>query len=245
MGNYDEAIECYEKAIEINPKYVDAWNDKGLALERSGGYEEAIECYDRAIDINPEYFYAWGNKGSSLFNLGKYEEAIEYFDKAREINKEYFDTSVWNSMRSEFINDRLDEAEEYLNKKDYDLSGIIIPIRCLQEVSKYAGLNKRFHKLKKDACIKLKKYRDDVFRWISRNEQEIRVERGLESLYKELDLLSGYLYFDKIIDILDTPHAVVLNNLDIAINKKWDLNKYIYRTMPIIEQLIRGPQLLE
>ena len=32
LKKYKEAIECYDKAIEINPKYVNAWFNKGASL---------------------------------------------------------------------------------------------------------------------------------------------------------------------------------------------------------------------
>ena len=30
LGRDEEAIECYDKAIEIDPEYADAWNSKEL-----------------------------------------------------------------------------------------------------------------------------------------------------------------------------------------------------------------------
>ena len=48
LGRYEEAIECYDKAIELDPDYADAWKHKGDALYELGRYEEAIECYDKA-----------------------------------------------------------------------------------------------------------------------------------------------------------------------------------------------------
>ena len=32
LGRKEEAIVCYDKAIEINPQYADAYNNKGNAL---------------------------------------------------------------------------------------------------------------------------------------------------------------------------------------------------------------------
>ena len=30
LGRYDESIVCYDKALEIDEKYIDAWYNKGL-----------------------------------------------------------------------------------------------------------------------------------------------------------------------------------------------------------------------
>lgn len=40
-GDYQLAIECYAHAIELNPNYIDAWNNLGYALLKSGKIEEA------------------------------------------------------------------------------------------------------------------------------------------------------------------------------------------------------------
>jgi tetratricopeptide (TPR) repeat protein len=53
LGNNDEAIECYDKALEINPQNADAYYKKGLSLYYLGNNDEAIECYDKALEINP------------------------------------------------------------------------------------------------------------------------------------------------------------------------------------------------
>ena len=33
---------------------VDAWNNKGVALDNLGRYQEAIEYYDKALEIDPD-----------------------------------------------------------------------------------------------------------------------------------------------------------------------------------------------
>lgn len=55
MGKYEGAIQAYDKAIEINPEYAQAWSGKGDALCLIGRSEEAIQAYDKAIEIDPEY----------------------------------------------------------------------------------------------------------------------------------------------------------------------------------------------
>jgi Flp pilus assembly protein TadD/predicted amidohydrolase len=89
LGKYEEAIKCYDKAIEIKPNDEEAWYNKGVALGKLGKHEEAIRCFDRAIEIKPSYEEAWYGKGVRLGELGKYEEAIKCYDRAIEIRPNY------------------------------------------------------------------------------------------------------------------------------------------------------------
>jgi tetratricopeptide (TPR) repeat protein len=57
LGKHREGIECYDKALEIDPKDSDAWNNKGTALGKLGRYNEAIECFDKALEIDPMHGY--------------------------------------------------------------------------------------------------------------------------------------------------------------------------------------------
>ena len=48
---YDEAIEACDKAIEMDPHYAVAWNNKGIALYNQHKYDEAIQACDKAIEM--------------------------------------------------------------------------------------------------------------------------------------------------------------------------------------------------
>jgi tetratricopeptide (TPR) repeat protein len=93
VGKYQKAIECFDKAIEINPEDADAWYNRGEALGQVGKYQKAIECFDKAIEINPNYINALNSKGTALHYLDEYQKAIECYDKAIEINPE--DADAW------------------------------------------------------------------------------------------------------------------------------------------------------
>jgi len=95
LGKYEEAISSYEKAIELDPKLVFAWNDKGTALDNLGKYEEAINAYDKAIDLAPKLVFACYNKGIALYNLGKYEEALYSYKKATDLDPNF--VFAWNN----------------------------------------------------------------------------------------------------------------------------------------------------
>ena len=51
QGRYDEALQAYDKAIELNPQYSEAWNNKGIALDKLGKIAEAQVCYDKAKEL--------------------------------------------------------------------------------------------------------------------------------------------------------------------------------------------------
>ena len=83
---YEEALEAFNKALEINPKNEYALSNKGIALVNLGRYEEALEAFNKALEINPEDESDLLWKGFVLLSLNKYEETVEAFGKALEIN---------------------------------------------------------------------------------------------------------------------------------------------------------------
>ena len=82
----DEAIKYYNKAIELNPQFAEAFYNRGLAKADLGKPEEAIKDYDRAIKLNPLYSKAYNNRGTAKADLGKPEEAIKDYDRAIKLN---------------------------------------------------------------------------------------------------------------------------------------------------------------
>jgi tetratricopeptide (TPR) repeat protein len=95
QGKYEEAIQAYDIAIELDPKYAEAWYNKGNALRNQGRYNEAIQAYNTTIEINSRHAGAWNNKGLALKNQGKYEEAIQAYDIAIQLDPKY--TGAWNN----------------------------------------------------------------------------------------------------------------------------------------------------
>ncbi len=80
-----EAIECFDRAIAIDPTNAASWIGRGNALKRLGNHSAAIECYDRAIEHKPGGSAAWTLKGNVLKDLGNYLEAIACYDRALEL----------------------------------------------------------------------------------------------------------------------------------------------------------------
>lgn len=52
-GQYDQAILNFNKALEMNPKYAEAYCNRGGAYLGKGRYDMAILDFNKAIEINP------------------------------------------------------------------------------------------------------------------------------------------------------------------------------------------------
>ena len=52
-GQYDDALNLFQKAILLNQNDPDLWNLKGIALRSIGQYNEAIECFNKSLEIDP------------------------------------------------------------------------------------------------------------------------------------------------------------------------------------------------
>jgi tetratricopeptide (TPR) repeat protein len=73
---HDLAIPYYNKAIEINPRFANAYFSRGVALaEGKGQYDEAISDYNKAIEINPRFAKAFALRGFAYYAKGEYDKA--------------------------------------------------------------------------------------------------------------------------------------------------------------------------
>jgi tetratricopeptide (TPR) repeat protein len=84
---YNEAVEKYNKLLNIDSNYFQAWTNRGYALAGLQKYEEMRESCSTASIINPAAVYAWNCQGEALHNLQRDKEAISAFDKAIALNQ--------------------------------------------------------------------------------------------------------------------------------------------------------------
>ena len=88
-GEYDKALENYNKAIELNPNYAKAYNNCGLVWDEKEEYDKAIENYNKAIELDPNYIDAYNNRGNAWYEGGEYDKALADCDKTIELDPKY------------------------------------------------------------------------------------------------------------------------------------------------------------
>ena len=83
---YKNALNCFNKSVELNPSYYLAWEHMGHIYFLQNNLCESISCFDKAIKINPRYDTALYNKGYALAQVRDYVKALEAIEKAIDIN---------------------------------------------------------------------------------------------------------------------------------------------------------------
>ncbi|CAK9000863.1 unnamed protein product, partial [Durusdinium trenchii] len=85
---YEEAIEDYNRAIELKPDDAVAFCKRGSSLRAVGQHEAALEDLDKAIELVPENVLFLRIRGDCKQAVGRHEAAIEDYNLAIELNPE-------------------------------------------------------------------------------------------------------------------------------------------------------------
>ncbi len=87
QGEFAKAIDVYERIIDLNPNFAEAFNALGMAYRAAGvDLREAAWYFKAAVEINPEYAEAYDNLGKAYYGLGDFDLAEHYCKKALEVN---------------------------------------------------------------------------------------------------------------------------------------------------------------
>jgi len=78
----NQKIEYYDKSIELDPNYWNAFYNKGNLLLELNKNEEAIVCYNKVIELKQSNSDVYYNKANALKNLNKFQDAIECYNTA-------------------------------------------------------------------------------------------------------------------------------------------------------------------
>jgi tetratricopeptide (TPR) repeat protein len=104
--------------VQLNPKYYEAFNNRGVAQHNLGNYAEAIADYDKAVKLNPNYAEAFNNRGKAQYALGKYKEAYINCSLAFRLKPDYAEAIARTGCSLIKLEDknRLTEALFLINK---------------------------------------------------------------------------------------------------------------------------------
>ena len=82
LGEFEKAMAEYIVAIELDPEYALAYNNRGAVLHRLGYLADALADLNMAVDLDPELANAYSNRGVVHSEIGNYSEAISDLNRA-------------------------------------------------------------------------------------------------------------------------------------------------------------------
>ncbi len=98
IDEYDKAIGYYNRAIDQDPDYIEAYYERGQAKYYAEKYTSAILDFDKFIDQNRGYAEAYGYRARAKFNLGRIDEAKSDAQIAEQLADETGDWVFANEM---------------------------------------------------------------------------------------------------------------------------------------------------
>jgi len=88
-ARYDQAIEVYKRALEIEPNNVDILIEIGLSHRQREEYTLAIEYYDKALELDEKNKIALNNKGYAFECMSDLNNAKIYYIQSLEVDPSY------------------------------------------------------------------------------------------------------------------------------------------------------------
>ncbi len=114
-GKTEEALNIYDKAIQINDNSPETYFNKGAILQRLGNSNEARINYEKAISIKSDFLNAYFNLGLVYQNLQDNKKAIENYQKAIDLKADFHEAigAIGTAFQAQ---GELEEAIEYYKK---------------------------------------------------------------------------------------------------------------------------------
>ena len=84
-ARYAEIVADYDKAVELSPRLIYAYFNKGNLFYMRDDYTSAISCYTKAIEIKQDFGEAYYNRGIAFFRMGNFDKGMADLSRAGEL----------------------------------------------------------------------------------------------------------------------------------------------------------------
>ncbi len=85
ISQFQDALQAFENAIQMDPTFADAYEGKTSALCALGRYREALNSVETALKLDPGYAASYNDKGDILYEFKSYSDALGYYEHALQL----------------------------------------------------------------------------------------------------------------------------------------------------------------
>jgi superkiller protein 3 len=189
-GNLPRAVELYEEALALEPKFLPAVLRLGRCRLDLALYEESTTTFEHALEISPNIAAAYEGLAKSAAALGRHEEAVDHFERALTLEPDA--DSLHYALGQSYRNlGRLEEARDHLARSGDVGTQIIDPL-----ISPMASLAEsvQFYTVQGAEAMDDGRYEDAAAAYraaIERDETNFRSYRGLGVSLQHIGDLKG------------------------------------------------------
>lgn len=80
--DYARALPYFERAVDADPDYAEAWYQTGFCYGMLGRHADSLKASKQVVRLRPEWSATYANMGASYFALGQYKEAVDAYRQA-------------------------------------------------------------------------------------------------------------------------------------------------------------------
>ena len=126
LGEYEDALAHYNRALEINPSHPDTLFRLAYDFDLSGEDEKALEYYEKCIEEVPLYTNAMINLGIIYEDNGEYEKAVSCYETVLQSYPNHEIAKLYLKDSRAGINMHYDDDK--VKKEDIEIEVLNIPI---------------------------------------------------------------------------------------------------------------------
>jgi HlyD family secretion protein len=164
--HYDEAIEAYQEALTIDPKFAEAYYNLGSVYTQQKKYDLAIEHYRKAIDLRRDFREAYHKLAEVYDKQGKRADAIKTY-------KEILQSAPSDTVASELRPVEIIHAAQGEIKDQLKFSGTIEPRARVTVFPKAVGVVEKMMVDQGDMVEK-----DQILAMVEHEELELQVQQA-------------------------------------------------------------------
>ena len=98
LGQYDDAVREYEKALALGPDFHDLRTRLGATLREMGNLGAAAQEFERVRLQKPEYLPARLQLGLALYGLGRHRDALEEWQQILRLEPGHKSATMYVAM---------------------------------------------------------------------------------------------------------------------------------------------------
>jgi len=85
-AQWNLAVQAFLRAVNVEPRFVEAWTNLGYSYRRAGDNQKALEAYRRALDLRPDFKFAHAYVGRLYIAMNNREMAMRHYEILRRLD---------------------------------------------------------------------------------------------------------------------------------------------------------------